>query len=70
MKASNISVSQLASYEACYYAIEAIEADWLNILGGLRAWNSGYTTYLTKAAEKKIAAIKARMEKKWPDEDE
>ena len=70
MKASQVILKDLNSYDECSEAIEYIESDYQNTLGGLTAWNSGMQTHLTAAAEKKIAAIQKRMDEKWPDEEE
>lgn len=62
MKYQDVKISKLKSWGDCYDAIQAIENDWRNIKGGFKAWNSGYNTYLLKAAERKIALIENRME--------
>ena len=63
MKASKIKTSKLRTYQEMTDAIESIENDYQNIVGGIKAWNSGYETKLTKTAENKIAAIEAKMDK-------
>lgn len=50
-------------------AIDSIENDYSNTVGGYKAWTSGYTTYLTKTAEKKIEAINERFDRLFPDEE-
>jgi len=62
MKYQDVKISKLKSWSDCYEAIQAIENDWRNILGGWSAWNSGYRTYLLRAAEKKIKLIENRMQ--------
>lgn len=60
MKAQDISVSSMKSYTECYDAIDAIENDYRNTRGGITAWMSGYTTYLTATAQKKVDALKRK----------
>lgn len=65
MLASDIIINSLDSLTACLDAIDKIKHDYRNSKGGLKAWNSGRTTYLTKAAENKIAAIERRIDEKF-----
>lgn len=70
MKASEIKVSLLKDYIECAEAIELIENDYHNVVGGIKAWLSGWQTDLTPAAKKKIAAIEKHMDKFLPDDEE
>ncbi len=63
MHYSNVKLSNLNTIEACQNAIDAIENDYQNIAGGFKAWNSGYQTELTKAAQNKIEAIQRKEDK-------
>jgi len=68
MHYSNISIVDLKTMEACDKAIALIENDHRNILGGLCAWNSGYSTDLLSGATKKIEAIQRKHDRlfnKW-----
>lgn len=56
-------LSNLKTYEDCDKAIDSIESDYLNIIGGFKAWNAGKQTYLLKGAENKIQAIKNKQER-------
>jgi hypothetical protein len=62
MKANHVLIAALHTYEQMAAAIQLIEDDYQNVLGGLRAWTSGHETHLTVAAEKKIASIRRKME--------
>lgn len=61
MKHSSIKLSNLKTTNDCDVAIEQIEHDFQNIVGGYRAWISGRETFLTKAAQKKIDAINSKF---------
>jgi len=63
MKASSVLLSNLKTSCDCHDAIDSIATDHRNCLGGLKAWNSGKPTYLTKAAEKKVLAINTKLDK-------
>jgi hypothetical protein len=69
MKASSVKISELKTVVDCFEAIDAIEMDIANCLGGYKAWVSGQRTYLTVAAKNKIAAINRKLDK-FPDEDD
>lgn len=62
MRYQDVKIKSLKSWNDCYEAREEIENDWRNVKGGFKAWNSGYRTYLLKAAESKIALIESRMQ--------
>jgi len=70
MRASQIRVSALGTYNQCYEAIKDIENDFRNTVGGHKAWVSGYQTYLTATAKKKIAQIDARIERLFGEPDD
>lgn len=57
----NIRLDDLSDWGECYDARESIQNDSRNCLGGLVAWNSGRTTYLTAAAQRKVNAIDRKM---------
>jgi hypothetical protein len=69
MKASSVKVSELKTAVDCFEAIDAIEMDIDNCLGGHKAWVSGQKTYLTVAAKNKIEAINRKLDK-FVDEDD
>lgn len=60
MKASNINIRALESSSQCYDTIDRIWDDSDNIQGGIKAFMSGKTTYLTATAKKKVEAIERR----------
>lgn len=70
MLAANVIINNLDSLTACLDAIDKIKHDYRNSKGGLKAWNSGRTTYLTTAAANKIAAIERRIDAKFAGDDE
>ena len=70
MKAAQIKIASLETYDDCLEAISCIEGDYQNVVGGLEAWRSGYETRLTKSAENKIRAIRGKIDKMFPDCDE
>jgi len=61
MKHSSIKLADLKTTNDCDIAIEQIERDFQNIVGGYRSWISGRETFLTRAAQKKIDAINAKF---------
>lgn len=70
MKASSVKLKDLTTWNECDEAIEAIQFDPNNIVGGLSAYYSGYQTHVTKEAERKIAAIRRKMAKFPVEEDD
>lgn len=68
MHYSNISLTSLKTYEDCDKAIESIENDHRNVVGGLIAWCSGYETTLLKGAQNKIKAIEKRQSRLFEKE--
>ena len=67
MKASEVRLRDLTGWDACDKAIEDIENDWRNYVGGLARWNSGWETHLTDTAQRKIEAI-ARKGDRFPND--
>ncbi len=67
--AKNVKLAELTSWGECSDAIDAIEAEPRNIKGSYRAWASGYETELTAAAQRKVDAIRRKMDK-FDKEDE
>ncbi len=63
MKYTDVQLANLKTYEDCDKAIDSIENDYHNVIGGFKAWNSGKQTYLLKGAETKIQAIKNKQER-------
>jgi hypothetical protein len=70
MKAENVVVANLVTWTECQRAIDSIENDYNNVVGGRESFFSGYETKLKVAAENKIAAIKRKQEKLNNTEDE
>lgn len=62
MRADRIKLSDLKTWQDCCNAITCIETDYVNVVGGLRAWNSCRETKLTKTAQQKIDAIERKLE--------
>lgn len=60
---SDIKLSKLNTYTDCSDALDAMEQDYRNFVGGFKAFNSGYKVYFLAAAEKKREAIKKKMQK-------
>ena len=63
MKAENVVVAKLATWTECQKAIDSIENDFNNIVGGRESFFSGYETKLKATAQNKIAAIERKQEK-------
>ena len=63
MKANQIKLKHLITYADCREAVESIENDPRNILGGLSAWNSGRETFLKSEAKRKIALIESKAKR-------
>ena len=70
MKARDLCLSSLMTYQDHLSAIEKIENDYHNVIGGYKRWLSGYETELTATAKAKIAAIERQIEKKFPTPEE
>jgi len=70
MKAKDIRLSTLKTYNDCMQAIDDIETDYHNSFGGLKWWCSGNITYLKPAAIKKIKQINARIDRLFISDDE
>ncbi|HCE4999455.1 TPA: hypothetical protein NGW16_004191 [Vibrio parahaemolyticus] len=60
---SNVLLSNLKTYDECDKAIDSIESDYHNVVGGFKSWNSGKQTFLLKGAETKIKAIKNKQDR-------
>jgi len=63
MKYQSIKLRDLVTHSDCMEAIDAIESDYRNSLGGLVAWNSGRETFLLSAAKQKIARIESKAKR-------
>jgi hypothetical protein len=66
-----VSVRELRTVDQCIRAIDRIESDPANTVGGAKAFYSGRTTELTITAKKKIEAIERKLRgfaDKCPDE--
>lgn len=70
MRAANVVVADLNSVSACMDAIQAIENDFNNVVGGRAAFFSGASTVLTKAAANKVTAIERRMNTLLGDDED
>ena len=64
---SSIKLRDLVTHSDCMEAIEDIQSDSRNSIGGHAAWHSGRQTFLLSAAERKIALIESKA-KTFPDE--
>ncbi len=70
MRAARVALKDLKTEADHWDTIDKIERDYHNTQGGWKAWNSGWETFLTATAEKKIMAIEARVNRLFPaDED-
>ena len=67
--AANIVVKNLTSYEACEKALQDIENHWSSVVGGQKAFFSGYRTELTVAAKAKMKAIEKHQDQFVSDEE-
>lgn len=70
MKASKVRLSMLETFTDHETAIQQIEGDPQNTVGGIKAWNSGRETFLTEGATKKIELIRQRQDKLFPTDDD
>ena len=61
MKASKINMIDLKTHNDCIKAIEHIENDPINIVGGLNQWMSDNPSVLTEGAARKITRIERRI---------
>lgn len=59
----DVKVGELKTWDELNAARSAIESHPDNVVGGLKAWDSGQATELKPAAQKKIAQLEARMSK-------
>ena len=60
---SKIKLSDLKTSTHCRDAIERIEGECENSIGGMTAWMSGNKTELKTGAKNKIATIERKIEK-------
>jgi len=70
MKYTNVMLRDLETFEDHDEAIQSIENDYHNVVGGMDAWLSGHETYLLEGAKKKIESIRARMDRLFPFDEE
>jgi hypothetical protein len=70
MRAALVVVRELETVIECLDAIEAIEQDHVNTVGGINAFYSGRETFLTAGAQRKIEAIRRRLEGLVDGDDE
>ncbi len=62
MTATQVRITGLTDWDACRKARNEIENDLRNVEGGAEAWDSGRTTYLKPAAQRKVDAIERKMQ--------
>lgn len=62
--------NQLTTIKDCLKAIEAIEMNPANVVGGSAAFFSGRTTELTVTAKRKVEALNRQMDKLGADFDD
>ena len=60
---TKVKLSDLKTLTKCRDAIERIEGECENVVGGMKAWMSGCRTELKTGAKNKIAAIERKMAK-------
>ena len=70
MKHSDVKLKDLVDGVDMMQAIDMIEKDARNIIGGHAAWASGRQTYMSVAAQKKIDAINRKFDKLYCGEDD
>ena len=70
MIAANVKLSTLNTIEELEEAIDSIENDPRNIVGGYAQWCSGYETKLTAAAQRKVDQLRAKITKLDDETDE
>jgi len=63
MKASTVKIKDLNTWEELDDARSDIENDYLNVVGGMKAWCSGYETKLTVGAQLKIQQIENKIDR-------
>ncbi len=57
MKYTLVRLSDLKTFTDCMTAIQSIEDNPVNVIGGWDSWISGRETFLLRGAARKIAAI-------------
>lgn len=62
--------NQLKTVKECLKAIEAIEMNPANVVGGSVAFFSGRKTELTETAKRKVDALNRQMDKLGGDSDD
>jgi hypothetical protein len=70
MRAALVVVRNLATVSECLDAIDGIERDPVNTVGGITAFYSGQQTFLTPGAQRKIEAIQRHLEALGGDDEE
>lgn len=65
----DVKVGELKTWDELNAARNAIESHPDNVVGGLKAWDSGQATELKPAAQRKVAQLEARMSKIAEAED-
>lgn len=66
---ASIDLKTLKSFDDCERAINSIKNDPNNIVGGLKAYNSGARVTFKTAAANKMKAIEKLQDSFIPDED-
>lgn len=61
---------ELSPVQEIELQIFKIENDPSNVVGGLKAWNSGRQTVLTKTAQKKLDALNSKLDKLLDDTED
>ena len=69
MRAVDVRISNLNTCQELYDMIQSVEGDYRNVVGGGRAWDSGYTTELTKTAAKKVSQLSNKLDRLPFNED-
>ena len=70
MKASTVKIYTLRTLEQCNTAIEHINNDPINIVGGMNQWMSDQPSTLIQGAIRKIARIERRIKRLFSKEEQ
>jgi hypothetical protein len=70
LKTVSVRANQLKTTGECLKAIENIEMNPSNVVGGSRSFFSGLKTTLTEKAQRKVDAINRQMEKIGNNDDD